>query len=252
MAVLMAKPFVSMETVNDLHGDLINLARVVHDDAASVKLFERLSRTACAEPLYRSATERSRARGKCPAGSLDVDRAMDYFLCAWLGRNGVAGTSSYNQGFCRRFTKNGGHTAKRFVSAVESIPSWWERLRQVTILNDDGFDLLERIDDASGIVIYLDPPYLVKGAKYIHDFDTWDHHKLAMATRRFTKTRIVISYYEHSRLAQLYPGWTKLSFNVSKVMASQGKRGAKNDIRATEVLLINGPSYATPDSGGAA
>lgn len=179
IAVLLAKPVVTMETVNDLHGDLINLARVVQHDKLSIELFSRLSRVACCEPLHREAAERHRARGNMPAGELDLDRAADYFLCSWLGRNGVAGTQSYNHGFCRRFTKNGGHTAKRFVSAVESIPDWWERLRHVTILNDDGFAILERIEDATGVSIYCDPPYLVKGAKYVHDFESVDHDRLA-------------------------------------------------------------------------
>lgn len=243
MAVLLAKEPSAMETANDLHGDLVNLARCVQDDAASVDLFARLVRTICAEPIHREAAERHRARGNLPFRGLDVERAADYFICAWLGRNGVAGTMSYNQGFCRRFTKNGGHAAKRFASAVESIPDWWDRLRHVTILNDDGFTLLPRIEDAAGVVIYLDPPYLEKGASYVHDFDSWDHYRLAAAVRRFTKTRVIVSYYEHPRLAELYPGWTKVSIDVSKAMASQGRRDAKNDIRATEVLLINGPSY---------
>jgi len=249
MAVLMAKAPVAMETVNDLHGDLINLARTVQDDAASVELFSRLYRTACAEPLHRAAAERFRARGNTPFTAIDIDRAVDYFFCAWLGRNGVAGTSSYNHGFCRRFTKNGGHAAKRFASAVESIPDWWERLRCVTILNDNGFDLVPRIEDANGVSIYCDPPYLVKGAKYIHDFDGLHHKQLADLLSRFKKTRVVVSYYEHPRLAELYPGWTKVSIEVTKAMASQGKRDATNQIKAMEVLLINGPSYT---DGGAA
>jgi hypothetical protein len=37
MAVLMAKPAATMETVNDLHGDLVNLARVIaHETYAEI------------------------------------------------------------------------------------------------------------------------------------------------------------------------------------------------------------------------
>jgi len=44
MAVLLAKPKATMETVNDLHGDLINLARHIQDRAAAPALYRRLRR----------------------------------------------------------------------------------------------------------------------------------------------------------------------------------------------------------------
>ncbi len=243
MAVLFAKQTTSMETVNDLHGDIINLARVVQDDRLSVILFSRLNRELCCEPLHREAAERHRARGNSPCGDVpDVERAADYFLCSWLGRNGVAGTSSYNQGFCRRFTKNGGHAATRFISAVESIPAWWDRLRAVTILNEDSLGLIERIEDADGVVIYADPPYLVKGAKYVHDFSEADHHHLAESLRRFRRTRVVVSYYDDPRLKTLYPGWTVRKLKATKALVNQGMRDKSGAVDAPEVLLINGPS----------
>lgn len=250
MAILFAKEPATMETVNDLHGDLINLARVVADDAGSVQLFGRLARMSCCEPLHREAAERHRARGDAPASeAIDVERAADYFLCSWLGRNGVAGTSSYNQGFCRRFAKNGGHAARRFTSAVESIPAWWDRLRNVTILNDDAFMLLKRIEDSPGVVIYCDPPYLHKGAKYVHDFDGVDHESLALHLRAFHKTRVVVSYYDDPRLDDLYPrsmGWTKRRLKATKALVNQGMRDKGGAVDAPEVLLVNGPSLAAP------
>jgi DNA adenine methylase len=245
MAVLFGKEPATMETVNDLHGDLVNLARVVQSDELAPALFSRLVRTACAEPVHRLAAERYRARGYVPSGEPDVDRAADYFLCSWLGRNGVAGTSSYNQGFCRRFTKNGGHAAKRFASAVDSIPDWWDRLRHVTILNDDAFDLLPRIEDADGIVIYADPPYLVKGAKYIYDFKDACHERLAAELARFSKTRVIVSYYDDPRLQALYPGWTMVAVEATKSLVNQGMRDKGGAVKAPEVLLINGESYST-------
>lgn len=240
MAVLFAKEPATMETFVDLHGDLVNLARVVQDDAMSVVLFERLTRTLCSEAQHRSAAERHRDRGNIPATTIpDVDRAADYFLCSWLGRNGVAGTSSYNQGFCRRFTKNGGHAAKRFASAVDSIPEWWERLRHVTILSDDSLDLIDRIEDAPGVAIYADPPYLVKGATYVHDFTPADHERLAGKLRRFKRTRVVVSYYEHPRLDELYPDWNKIHLKATKAMVNQGMRNKSGATKAPEVLLVN-------------
>jgi DNA adenine methylase len=240
MAVLLAKEPCVMETVNDLHGDLINLARVLQSEETAIELYGRVARTLTSEDLHREAAKRYKARGyhfDYPAGG-DVDGAYDYFLCAWLGRNGVAGTGSYNQGFCVRYTANGGHAATRWQAAIGSIPAWHHRLMNVTILRRDAFELLERIDDKTGTAIYIDPPYLVKGAKYIHDFEQDDHKRLAVALLRFKKARVIVSYYEHPLLNELYPGWQHHNIDVSKAMSCAGKRG-DCDTRAVEVLLVN-------------
>jgi DNA adenine methylase len=44
MAVLFAKPACRMETVNDLHGDLINLARVIQNEKLGPAFYRRLRR----------------------------------------------------------------------------------------------------------------------------------------------------------------------------------------------------------------
>ena len=237
MAVLMLKPPCEMETVNDLHGDLINLALVIQDNSLGPKLYRRLKRTLMSEGLFKEAAERYNATKENPAGK-DIDRAYDYFLCSWLGRNGVAGTASYKMAFCARYTANGGHAAKRWSSVISSIPAWRRRLANVTILQRDAFEILDKIEDRKGTVIYVDPPYFVKGAKYVHDFDNKDHLKRAQTLGRFKKTRVVVSYYDDERLVDMYPGWDRKEIIVSKAMANQGARGSKN-VKAKEVLLVN-------------
>jgi len=239
MAVLMAKKPCVMETVNDLHADLINLARVIKDTKLAPQLYRKLRRTMMHEQLFHEAAERYRIGGKHKAiDEADMERAYDYLLVSWLGRNGVSGTSSYNQGYCVRYTANGGHAAKRFQSVISSIPAWRRRLANVTILNRDAFELLKRIDDKKGTAIYIDPPYLKKGAKYIHDFESDDHYKLAEMLQRFENCRVVVSYYDNAELPKLYPGWQRIEIRVSKALANQGARG-KKDVKVTEVLIVN-------------
>lgn len=252
MAVLLAKPPASMETVNDLHGDLINLARTIRHQRAGAQLYRRLRRTLLHQDIHAEAKanigDTAHEVVTFDTGHVehcDVQRAYDYFLLSWLGRNGMSGSASHNHTWCTRYTANGGHGAKRFAAAVDSIPAWRERMRQVTILRTDAFALLERIEDAPGTAIYCDPPYIVKGSKYVHDFGNGDHQRLAELLRRFRHTRVVVSYYAHPLLAQLYPQWTRREIEVSKALAHQGARTA-SDARATEVLLLNGPSLAAP------
>ena len=240
LAVLLAKPACVMETANDLHGDLINLARVLSDADASLELYGRLSRLLLHEGLFQEAAGRLRPFADMAAPvAMDVGRAADFMVISWYGRNGVGGTRPYNMNFCVRYTSNGGHAATRWASAVSSIPEWHRRLRNVTILNRDAFDVLGRIEDKAGTAVYCDPPYLAKGAKYIHDFRPDDHARLAESLSRFRSTRVVVSYYDPPRLADLYPPdrWSRAEIEVTRSMANQGgKLGAD---KATEVLLVN-------------
>lgn len=248
MAVLLAKPRCKTEIVNDLHGDLVNLARCVQSPTLGPKLYRRLRRVLSCQETFRDALAVVRLESPPPAGSplIDIDRAYCYFIASWQGMNGVAGTSAYNTNFARRFSSLGGDTGARWSGAVRSIPGWRKRLERVQVLSSDGIELCERIEDREGTVIYCDPPYLVKGAKYLHDFADADHLRLAEALRRFRKTRIVVSYYEDPRLAGLYPGWSVRSLDMAKSMVNSGMRDQKGATRAPEILVVNGPLMVAP------
>jgi len=244
MAVLLSKAPCKMETVNDLHADLINLARIVRDPQEGPRLYRMLRRTFMHEDIFAESDRLMRGFEKAPLGEMDaVLRAYHYFVTSWQGRKGTAGQPANRKGtYCVQFTSNGGHAAKRWQSVCKSIPAWRRRMQNVTILNRDGFELLERIEDKDGTAVYIDPPYFEKNAKYLHDFKSADHERLAIAVKRFTKTRIIVSYYAHSEVDRLYSGWTQRRIEVTKSMSQGNKRGAGKS-RATEVLLINGPSY---------
>lgn len=248
MAVLMGKPVATVEQVNDLHGDLINLARVVQDETMAKDLYGRSYRTLFHEKLLSEAKAiLMQPMGQGP----DVTRAYWYLVFSWMSLNGVSGTPLNSTGtFAVRYSTSGGNGAGRWLSVVESLPEWHERLRGVQILNRCGFTLLERIEDKDGTVIYCDPPYLVKGAKYVHDFTADDHDRLAQMVQRFERTRVVVSYYDHPRLDELYPIWTKVTCNTAKAMVNGGRRGKGGRVDAPEVLLINGPSFTQPNDSG--
>jgi DNA adenine methylase len=248
MAVLMSKPQCRQETVVDLHYDLINLANVIKCETTACALYRRLRRTLMHEDVMREAFAILKTVPTAPYGEmLDAGRAWAFFVNSWMGRNGSVGTEGHARTatFCIRYTANGGDSATRFRGAVESIPQWRRRMRNVTILNRDAFEVIKKIADEPGCVIYADPPYLIKGSKYVHDFGEGfmgedDHGRLAAALKSFKSTRVVVSYYDHPRLADLYPGWTRVLRTMNKNMAATN--GDAKD--APEVLLINGPSYA--------
>ena len=262
LAVTLAKPVSSHETVVDLHWHLINLARVIQELSTAVELYERLVRTVCSEEIF----DRSRAviedKPMLEEDQLgDVDLAYHYFVSQWIGRNGVSGTKRLNYQMAVRWTPGGGHGGIRFRSATESLPWWHERLKPVLILRRDIWDIIPKIDDVPGVVIYVDPPYLSEtragGCQYEHEFKQCEdlplflsrdeakkekqtHEGLALMLQRFKKARVLVSYYDNHRLADLYPGWTIKKMYRQKNLHVQNRRGM-GECEAPEVLLINSP-----------
>jgi len=109
------------------------------------------------------------------------------------------------------------------------------------IVNRDAFEILENIKDERDTVIYCDPPYFEKSDKYVHDFTEEQHEQLAQALRRFTKARVVVSYYDDPRLDNLYEGFSKIELKVSTQSLRNATRGKKKKPRKeqVEVLLLN-------------
>lgn len=245
-SVLLAKPPSCHEVINDLHGELINLAQVLASDQC-YELYNRLMRTLYCEKLLAQA--RSSMDSDRPADN-DLERAYQYFVASWVSRNGCSGTRRSNYQIASRWTVPGGSGPVRFRSAVESIPDWHDRLRNVVILQRDAFGLLAKQEDEAGHAIYADPPYLLdtrsksgNSGLYQHEFGDEDHKRLSEALGRFRKTRVVVSYYANPRLRELYPGWTVIDCTITKKLSNQNKRGTGRQGNAPEVLLVNGPEY---------
>jgi len=243
LSVLLNKPACREETVNDLHGDLVNLARVLAGDDWW-ELCDRVQRTMFCEDLF---TEAKARLAESPAD--EVQRAYDYLVVSWMGLNGVAGTAQTNANLAVRYTSNGGDPAKRWRSVGESLPAWHERLLRVRILRRDAFTLLGRIEDKRGTVIYVDPPYVQKSAKYLFDFGSSEaeqvarHQELARTLGRFRHTRVVVSYYDDPLVRAAYAAWTIVPVEATKGLVSSGRRDQAGAIEAPEVLIVNGPAY---------
>jgi len=244
-AVLFAKPPATYETVNDLHKDLINLALVVQDEKLGEDLYGRAARTLFHEDML--PTAKGYLCEPWEPGDADVDRAYWYLVFSWMHMNGVSGTPMHRTGtFCARYSAKGGNGATRWRSVVDSMPDWHQRLIGVQILSRDAFLIIDSLDDAAGTAIYVDPPYITKGAKYVHDFKEDDHRRLAEALGRFKAARVVVSYYVHPLLRKLYPRWKLLECSVVKSMVNGVMRDKSGAKEAPEVLLVNGPLAGAP------
>ncbi len=240
MAVLLAKPPCEMETVNDLHGDLINLAKVIQNKDLAFKLYDKLHRTLYSEELFREA------KGRWISGPeidvIDFDQAYDYFVVSWMGINGFAGTKRSDYQFALRWCRGGGQGAKRWKSVVDSMPAWHKRLRDIVIIQRDAFDIISNINDDEDVVIYCDPPYVGVSTKYYHDFEDETHVELRNLLDRFKKARVLVSYYEDPVIDMLYMGWHRAHAKEplrSLGNATRGKIEDRPKRRTREILYTN-------------
>jgi DNA adenine methylase len=246
-AVFYAKVPCRIEVLNDLHGDLTNLVRIIADRKLGPMLYRRLRRTMFCQEIHADACARLEAERD------PLERAYLYFIKLWMSWGGVAGTKRGGHKTSIRYTNSGGHQATRFHSAVASIPAWRRRLQHATILNTDAFKLIPNIEDAPATVIYVDAPYPDNSVNYEHEFPSLEaerearargddsvkgHIALADLLGRFKRTRIVISYYSCPMLDELYAGWNRHEIEVTKTIAQIAKRQSHRQ-RATEVLLVN-------------
>ncbi|WP_425618073.1 DNA adenine methylase [Anatilimnocola sp. NA78] len=259
MAVLFAKEPSQKETVNDLHGDLINLARCLQTESTAEELYDRCNRALVCEGLLDDARAYF-AENPLPGSEPDVTRAYWYFLASWTARNGTAGTKRIDYQLAVRWTKSGGSPTVRWKNVVESMPWFHQRLRNVVILKRDAFQIIDRFEDVKQTAMYIDAPYTAdtrsgfrkgKGSdhKYLHEFEHGtglfedDHKRLRDVLAAYRHARIVVSYYDCPRIRELYNGWTFVTHHRQKHLHAQNGRGMRLK-EAPEVLLINGPSYA--------
>lgn len=195
----------------DLHRHVINLARVVADDALLLKLIRKVDRLLFHEDVLSDAQGRCLERehsgglfgGTQAESGPDLQWAADYFICCWMGRGGYAGRGGeLSQTISVRYTASGGSSAKRWRSAVESLPSWGKVLSRWQFMCEDAFTILPKLKPAKDAKksgrsgLYLDPPWVGAGDEYTHRFTTEQHRKLARECERLTdaKFRIVVRY----------------------------------------------------------
>lgn len=249
MAVSLAMPEVPTHLVNDLNGMLTNLAIVLSWEYEGPQLVERLRRSLCSEAVYERACRV--LTGPTPANERSEPEALAwaYAVSQWLGPNGAP---QGDERFCVRFGPGGGDPATRLRAAADALDGFRERLRRFTILNRDAFGVLEKIADEPNAAVYADPPYLMstRGAgAYRHDFEDHgggifktqqdDHDRLSEALGRFEHARVVVSYYDDSRLEELYPAprWRKVVIGAEEAGLANASGETGRD--RVEVLLIN-------------
>lgn len=227
--------------VNDVHRHVINLAAVVADPALKSRLIERLDAT----PFHPDMLARSQTCAMAfdctdPAQRPDLDAAFDYFVCAWMARNGVAGTAGeFKAGFSMRWEAGGGDSAIRFRNATEGLADWHRVMQRCSFSTLDAFAFLANCRDKPSQGIFCDPPWPDDGYKYRHPFTEAQHTELAEVLAGYRRARVVVRLGDHPLVRRLY---AESHWHWQPVAG----RTATNRAKA-EVLLIRRDATPNPD-----
>jgi DNA adenine methylase len=227
LSVLFAKEPATLETINDVHGDLVNFYRVLRDPGQ----FAAFQRMAELTPYARE--EYMACRREWRTETDPVKRAWMWWVLARMaygggGREGSTGfraSTAFSWGY--RLRDRDGSAGRRFISSVDLLPEIHERLRGVQIENRDWRHVFEAYGPP-GCCVYLDPPYVLEtrtgGRRYSYEMDLQDHVELTDALLA-SPAMCVLSGYRHEAVhARLEAaGWERTDFDVKLNVAKRSR-----------------------------
>ena len=229
-AVLLAKPPVRHEVLNDLDGAVINFYRVLRDHQPALE-------AACLLTPY-SRQEYDQADYDEP-GIDDVERARRWWVRSTQGF-GQSATRATGWSISTAQTSPRMHQLTNRVGRFASVAG---RLRHVFIECADGLALIDRYGADPTALLYVDPPYLraTRSAPNCYRFEFQeDHEHQALAERcHAARATVIVSGYPSALYDDdLFASWHRTQRTV-KLRAGNGHVSRQGDV--VEVLWSNRP-----------
>lgn len=227
-SVLMQKPRSYGEVYNDLDGEVVNLFRVLRDEATAQELRRLLELTPFAREEYRAAFE------ECGD---PIEQARRTVIRSFMGFGSNSLNRSIKSGFRSNSNRSGTTPAHDWVNWPDRIDEYVERLRGVVIENKDAAALILQHDSAETL-IYADPPYCHEtrmtvtqhGAHgYAHEMTDDDHRALAKVLHGVSGMVVLSGYACPLYDDELFPSWER----IERPALADGA------LPRTEVLWIN-------------
>ena len=237
-SVLLRKPRVYAEVINDLDREIVNLFMVVRNHG------EVLRASLAATPFAREEYRASFA----PCEDDPIEQARRTVVRSFMGFGSNALCRTVKSGFRSNSNRSGTTPALDWRNYPDALPALIDRLRGVVIENRDALRVMEDHDDPRTLH-YCDPPYVHatrtkwggNGARkgYLHEMTDEQHRELAAALSKL-KGMVVVSGYPSSLYDELFKGWRR----VERTALADGAR------ERTEVLWMNFSAQVSSDLFG--
>lgn len=237
-AVLLNREPSSVETYNDLDGEVAAFFRVLRDNG------EELTKAIALTPFSR---EEFALACQLDPELPDIERARRFYVRARQVRTGLAQTASLGRwANCSGTSRSGmSGVVSRWFGGVEALPQIAARLLRVQIENRPATDVV-RLYDSKDTLFYLDPPYVhdTRGDSKAYKYEMTDSQHLELAEAlNSAKGKVAISNYDCDLYQKLFPErrWHKFSIETTN-HATKGRR--------TECLWCNYDPYAVRATNG--
>lgn len=220
-SILFKKPIDPIEIYNDLDKNVYSVFKVLSDKDMFQRFKEKLDLTPYSREIwaeYKSDLSKD----------LDLEeRAYKFFYVNKSSFNSVGGFSVTSNDSRRNMMKS----TSDYLSTVDRLIDYHQRVSRVVIENLDIFKLIEKYDtSAKSAFFLLDPPYVMRqrasNQKYREEFSNEQHEKLIDYCNNM-KSKVMICGYDDPIYDNL-KGFEKVSFPSPN---------AKSD--ATETLWVN-------------
>lgn len=232
LAVLLAKPRVSIETINDLDGDLVTFWRVLRDRPEDLRRAMDLTPHARAE----NATVLERL-ASCDD---DLERARLVWVKLSQGRGGTMRTTGWR--YYRNPAGTGTSMSGYLAGYAMRVPACAERLRGVSLECRDALALIGDYGQDARTLLYCDPPYLgsTRSRNYRHEMASEDEHRDLAGVLHACASAVVLSGYHSDLYDDLYDGWHRVELTAWTGNGIRDGRSKAEGARV-EVLWSNRP-----------
>ncbi|WP_337926007.1 DNA adenine methylase [Kribbella italica] len=231
LAVLLAKPPVRFETVNDLDGALMTFWRVLRDRG------EELARVCYLTPHSRAEHLAAYTlTGQDGADLEELEVARRVWVQLTQGRGGTRRRTGW-----RHFQNPAGRSPVSMpdylAAYVERMTPALDRLRKVSLESRPALEVIADYGRHAGVCIYADPPYLGttrSSRQYAVEMSADTEHRDLAEALRGCRAAVVLSGYPSTLYDDLYDGWHRL--DLAAFTGQANRRGTR-----TEALWSNRP-----------
>lgn len=189
-SITLRKPRSKNEIINDINRELVNFFEVLRDRNLELKLV--LKKTPYSRDEYYRCRESTDDQ---------LEQARRTAVKSWFG----IGDSLDNETGFRVSLSQGGSTTEPWLTYVDYLHLYQERLRGVIIENLNYAEVIERYDKPDTL-FYFDPPYVeaTRSKKHAYKFDWSDlDHGMFLSKLPEIKGRFILSGYESELYASL-------------------------------------------------
>lgn len=216
-AVFFRKDPDPLETINDIDGNIVNLFRVIRDNAE--ELAEKINWTPLSREEYYNSFDF--------VTDDDIERARVFLVrCG----QAIGAKTSDRTGWRSNINPKNQHKGKEWGKLPDKILKVANRLKDAQIENQDAITLIERYNRPE-VLIYADPPYLLSTRSkrmYAHEMKD-DNHVLLLKTLKNHCGPVILSGYDNDLYNSMLPDWKKETFEAF----------AETGSKRTEIIWIN-------------